>query len=146
METAATGPLPQFYADRFGWDQLTTDVVSTYRSLSPEDQRQVCLVMTNYGEAGAIDLLGHKMEPSLPPAVASQNSYWMWGTHGCTWQVVIFISDATPAELADRYESVQLIAHLDNPYAMPFEHKNVYLLRRRKPAMKVVWADWKDYI
>jgi Dolichyl-phosphate-mannose-protein mannosyltransferase len=146
METAATGPLPQFYADRFGWDQLTTDVVSTYRSLSPEDQRQVCLVMTNYGEAGAIDLLGHKMEPSLPPAVASQNSYWMWGTHGCTWQVVIFISDATPAELADRYESVQLIAHLDNPYAMPFEHKNVYLLHRRKPAMKVVWADWKDYI
>jgi hypothetical protein len=146
METAETGPLPQFYADRFGWDQLTTDVVSTYRSLSPEDQRQVCIVANNYGEAGALDLLGKKMEPSLPAAVASQNSYWIWGMHGCTWQVVIFISDATPAELADRYESVQLIAHLDNPYAMPFEHKNVYLLRRRKPAMKVIWEDWKDYI
>jgi hypothetical protein len=146
METAETGPLPQFYADRFGWQEMTTNVVSTYRSLSPADQSQACIVANNYGEAGAIDLLGHKMEPSLPPAVAIQNSYWMWGTHGCTWQVVIFISDATPAELADRYESVQLIAHLNNPYAMPFEHKNVYLLRKRKPSMKVVWADWKDYI
>ena len=146
METAATGPLPQFYADRFGWNELTTDVVHTYRSLSPDDQKQVCLITTNYGEAGALDLLGKKIEPSLPPAVASQNSYWMWGTHGCTWQVVIFVSDAKPSELTDRYETVQLIAQLDNPYAMPFEHKNVYLLRKRKPAMKVIWAEWKDYI
>jgi hypothetical protein len=70
----------------------------------------------------------------------------MWGTHGCTWQVVIFVSDAKPSELTDRYETVQLVAQLDNPYAMPFEHKYVYLLRRRKPWMKVVWAEWKDYI
>ena len=145
-ETAATGPLPQFYADRFGWDQLTGDVVSTYRSLSPEDQRRACIVVNNYGEAGAIDLLGHRMEPTLPPAVANQNSYWMWGTHGCTWDVVIGVSDGTVADMTQRYDSVQVIGQLDDPYAMPFEHKTVYLLRGRKPAMKVVWADWKDYI
>ncbi len=145
-ETAATGPLPQFYADRFGWHEMASDVVNVYRSLSPADQRQVCIVGTNYGEAGAIDLLGHQIEPSLPAAVANQNSYWMWGTHGCNWQVVIFISDASPAELADRYASVQLMAHLDNPYAMPFEHKNIYLLRHRRPSMKVIWSEWKDYI
>jgi hypothetical protein len=146
LETSETGPLPQFYADRFGWDQLTTDVVNTYRSLSPEDQKQACLVMTNYGEAGAVDLLGKKMEPSLPAAIGNQNSYWDWGTHGCTWQVVIFVSDATPADMEARYESVQVIARLDNPYAMPFEHKYVYLARRRKASMRVDWADWKDYI
>ena len=146
METSATGPLPQFYADRFGWDQLTNDVVSTYRSLSKEDQKQACLVMTNYGEAGALDLLGRKMEPSLPPAIADQNSYWDWGTHGCNWQVVIFVGDATLEEMNARYESVQLVGHLDDPYAMPFEHKPVYLARRRKPSMRVDWADWKDYI
>jgi len=146
METLATGPLPQFYADRFGWDQLTTDVVTTYRSLSPEDRKQACLVMTNYGEAGALDLLGHRMEPSLPPAIANQNSYWDWGTHGCTWQVVIFVSDATPEDMAARYESVQVVAHLDDPYAMPFEHKYVYLARKRKSSMPVIWAEWKDYI
>jgi hypothetical protein len=146
LETSETGPLPQFYADRFGWDQLATDVVSTYRSLSPEDQKQACLVMTNYGEAGAVDLLGKRMEPSLPAAIGNQNSYWDWGTHGCTWQVVIFVSDATPADMAARYESVQVIAKLDNPYAMPFEHKYVYLARKRKASMPVDWADWKDYI
>jgi hypothetical protein len=146
METSETGPLPQFFADRFGWDQLTTEVVTTYRLLSPEDQRQACLVMTNYGEAGALDLLGKRMEPSLPAAIANQNSYWDWGTHGCTWQVVIFVSDATPADMADRYESVQIITRLDDRYAMPFEHKYVYLARKRKASMPVVWADWKDYI
>ena len=35
---------------------------------------------------------------------------------------------------------------MDNPFAMPYEHRNIYLLRHRKPSMKVVWTDWKNYI
>jgi hypothetical protein len=146
LETASTGPLPQFYADRFGWDELTHAVVSTYQSLPPDQQREACILTTNYGEAGAIDLLGKKLDPSLPPAIANQNSYWMWGTHGCTWQTVIFFSDATLAEMTARYDSVQIIAHLNNPYAMPFEHKTLYLCHRRKPSMPIDWNDWKSYI
>jgi hypothetical protein len=57
METAATGPLPQFYADRFGWQQEVSVVLNTFRSLSPQDQRRVCIFGSNYGEAGALDLL-----------------------------------------------------------------------------------------
>jgi hypothetical protein len=70
----------------------------------------------------------------------------MWGTHGCDWQVVIGIVDATPAEMQERYESVELVGHIDDPLAMPFEHKNVFILRRRRPSQKVVWDDFKDYI
>ena len=145
-DTSATGPLPQFYADRFGWEELTDTVVKTYQSLSPEDTKQVCLVMTNYGEAGAIDLLGKRMEPALPPAIGPQNSYWMWGTHGCNWKVILFVTENSPADEAAVWDSVELVARLDNPYSMPFEHKNVYLLRGRKPSNPVVWADWKDFI
>jgi hypothetical protein len=145
-ETAATGPLPQFYADRFGWDQLTDIYVRTFRSLSLEDQKRVCLITTNYGEAGALDLLGHRAEPNLPPAVAPQNSYWMWGTHSCNWKVVIFTSEATEADLRARYESVEKVGQLDNPYAMPYEHRSIYLLRDRKASMPVDWNDWKSYI
>jgi len=145
-ETAASGPLPQFFADRFGWQQLAQTVVTAYRALPAEDKRQVCLVMTNYGEAGALDLLGRQMEPGLPPAVGTQNSYWMWGTHGCSWKVVIFVTENTPEQEAMAWDSVTLLRRLDDPYSMPFEHKYVYLLRGRKPGMPVVWADWKDYI
>jgi 4-amino-4-deoxy-L-arabinose transferase-like glycosyltransferase len=146
LETAATGPLPQFYADRFGWNEMVTTMVTAYRSLPPGERARACIFATNYGEAGALDLLGRKMEPTLPPAIGIQNSYWMWGTHGCTFDVVIGVVDATPAEMLERYESVQLVGHLDNPYAMPFEHKNIFILRHRRATQKVVWSKFKDYI
>ena len=60
-ETLATGPLPQFYADRFGWTGEVATVVRTFNQLSSDDQRRVCIFGNNYGEAAAIDLLAPRM-------------------------------------------------------------------------------------
>jgi hypothetical protein len=143
METSATGPLPQFYADRFGWQQEVSIVLNTYRTLSQEDQRRVCIFGNNYGEAGAIDFLAPLEEPHLhlPPALSGQNNYWFWGTHGCDPEVSIAVIGDSPEEIALKYRSVQRIGRLDNPWAMPFEHKNVYLLRGRRPSAPFHWAD-----
>ena len=106
METAATGPLPQFYADRFGWQQEVDIVDRTYRSLTPEQQQHVCIFASNYGEAGAIDFLGRLEGLHLPPALSGQNNYWLWGTHGCDVNTVIAVIPDTPGEIAQKYESV----------------------------------------
>ena len=86
-ETASTGPLPQFFADRFGWQEEVGVVRSTFASLPPEEQRRVCIFGQNYGDAGAIDFLGHLgaegQHSRLPPAMSGQNNYWLWGTHDC---------------------------------------------------------------
>lgn len=146
METAANGPLPQFYADRFGWDELTTKVVLAYQSLSPDERSRACIWGSNYGEAGAVNLLGPRLEPQLPEAFSSHNNYWIWGTHGCSWDVVIGITDTPPAELAKSYDSVQIAGHIDNPWAMPYERRNIYILRHRKRSMPINWTEWKAYI
>jgi len=146
METAATGPLPQFYADRFGWEQEVQLVVQAYRSLTPDEQRRVCIFGGNYGDAGAIDLLGARWKANLPPALSGQNSYWMWGTHGCDTNLVIAVIGDAPADVALKYESVQIVGVMNDPYAMPFEHKNVYLLRRRRPTAPFDWRDERFYI
>ncbi len=147
METLATGPLPQFYADRFGWQQEVALVRTAYQSLSPEDQRRVCIFGGNYGEAGAIDFLGHLpgAGPSLPPAMSGQNSYWTWGTHGCDVNLVIAVIGDNPEEVAQKYNSVQIVGRLDNPWAMPFEHKNIYLLRGRRASAPFHWEDERFY-
>ena len=148
-ETASTGPLPQFFADRFGWQQEVSIVLHTFESLSPEDQGRVCIFGNNYGEAGALDLLGHLGSKDhhyhLSPAISGQNNYWLWGTHGCDPNVVIAIISDTPQEIARKYTSVQIVGRLDNPWAMPFEHKNVYLLRGRRPSAPFDWADERFY-
>ena len=144
-ETSPTGPLPQFFADRFGWQQEADIVVKAFRSLSPADQQQVCIYASNYGEAGALDFLGHREEPRLPAAISGQNSYWLWGTHGCNGKVFISVTAASIKDLHDNYESVQAVGTLDNPYAMPFEHKDIYLLRDRKTSLQKDWPDFKNY-
>ncbi|HEY4008648.1 MAG TPA: glycosyltransferase family 39 protein [Acidobacteriaceae bacterium] len=144
-ETARTGPLPQFFADRFGWNQEVAIVSRTFDSLSPEDQRRVCIFGANYGEAGAIDLLGRLHHEGLPPAMSGQNNYWLWGTHGCDPNLVIAVIHDAPQDVAQKYQSVTVVGVRDNPYAMPFEQGNIYLLRNRRASAPFHWADERFY-
>ncbi|HEX4154603.1 MAG TPA: glycosyltransferase family 39 protein [Acidobacteriaceae bacterium] len=144
-ETFRTGPLPQFYADRFGWRQEVDIVTRTFNSLTPADQQRVCIFGGNYGEAGAIDFFNRRDHLHLAPALSGQNSYWSWGTHGCDPNLVIAVVDDTPQELARKYESVTIVGVRNNPYAMPFERGNIYLLRNRRPSALFNWADERFY-
>ena len=147
LENMATGPLPQFYADRFGWQQEVSLVLNAYRSLSPQDQQRVCIFGNNYGEAGAIDFLAPLQDPHthLPAALSGHNNYWLWGTHGCDPEVSIAVIDDSPEAIAQKYRSVEIVGRLNDPWAMPFEHKNVYLLRGRRPSAPFHWADERFY-
>jgi hypothetical protein len=141
-ETMANGPLPQFYADRFGWQEEVDQITRVYRSLSPEDQRRATILCTNYGEASAVNFLGH----GLPVAISGQNNYWLWGTHGATGEVVIAVTGASPQEMLESYAQVQVVGRMDSPYAMPYEHRNIYLARDRKQNLTLDWPDFKNYI
>jgi hypothetical protein len=148
METMASGPLPQFYADRFGWEQEVRIVQNAFRSLSPQDQQRVCIFAGNYGEAGAIDLLGGRGAGAslhLPPAMSGQNNYWLWGTHGCDPDVVIAVIGDTPGAVGQKYRSVEIVGRMDDPWAMSFEHKNIYLLRGRRSSAPFDWGDERYY-
>jgi hypothetical protein len=145
-ETMATGPLPQFFADRFGWNEEVDAVVRAYRTLTPEEQKRVCIFGGDYGLAGAIDFLGPREQPGLPPAISGQNSYWMWGMHGCDVNVAVAVVSDSRAELETKYESAQYIGKITNPYAMPFEqHRGVWVLRGRKPTPPFHWKDERFY-
>jgi hypothetical protein len=141
-EATENGPLPQFYADRFGWQEEVDQVERIYRSLSPEDRKKVTILCSNYGEASAVNFLGH----GLPFAITGQNNYWLWGPHGATGEVVIAINDATPAEMLENYAQVQIAGRMDNEWSMPYEHRNIYLARGRKVYLSKDWPDFKHYI
>jgi hypothetical protein len=141
-ENTANGPLPQFYADRFGWQEEVDQVTGIYRSLSPEDQKNVGISCSNYGEASAINVLGH----GLPPAISGHNNYWLWGPQGDTGKVMIVINGATPQEMREFYDSVEVAGRMDHPLSMPYEHRNIYLVRGRHKNIVEDWLDFKHYI
>ena len=140
-ETARTGPSPQFFADRFGWQEYLDIVTRTYLALSPADRARVVLFTNDYGEAGALDILGSYEHRNLPAASSGQNNYWLWGTDGRDPNLVIAIIGDKPEDIARKYESVTVVGHMSNPYSMPFEHRNVYLLRGRRASAPFDWHD-----
>lgn len=141
-ENESSGVLPQFYADRFGWQEEVNQVSSIYHSLSPEDQKKAGILCSNYGEASAINFLGH----DLPFAISGHNNYWLWGPHGETGEVMIVINGASPEEMRKSYASVQIAGRMDNPYSMPYERRNIYLVRGRFKNILDDWPSFKFYI
>ena len=87
--TLDAGSSPQHFADMFGWRELVDSVRVVYSSLSPEEQSRCVIFGQNYGEAGAIDVLGR--ETGLPRALSGHNSYWFWGPGDWSGEVIIVI-------------------------------------------------------
>src|SRR5204862_938953 len=68
-EVAHIGPLPQYFGDQFGWEELVSEVAQDYESLPPDVRAHTAIFANNYGEAGAIDLFGPKY--GLPEATSA---------------------------------------------------------------------------
>ena len=140
-ENDSSGVLPQFYADRFGWQEEVDAVTRIYRSLPPESQKEVGIFGSNYGEASAINFLGD----NLPFAVSGHNNYWIWGPNGYTGKIMIIINGASPEEMRKYYDSVQVAGRMEHPLSMPFEHRNIYLVQGRKKNLAQDWDSLKFY-
>jgi hypothetical protein len=142
QETYATGPLPQFYADRFGWQEMVDQVTQIYNSLSPQDKVKVGIYCSNYGEASAINFLGH----GLPFAVSGHNNYYLWGPHGYSGEIMIVISGDSVESLHKYYSNVKIVGEMNHPYSMGFEHRHIFLVRGRKQNFTNLWPELKHYI
>lgn len=142
-EVHGATPLPQFYADRFGWHEMVEKVARVYDALPPQERAVTGILADNYGEASAVNLYGPRY--GLPWAISGHQNYWIWGPHGYTGQEMILIVDTSLAALKPYYASCTLEGRLDDPLAMPWEHKPIYLCRGRKTPYAEDWKDFKYY-
>ncbi len=143
MEHDRLGRLPQYYADMFGWPELAALVGHVYQSLPQQDRAKAVFFADNYGEAGAIDVLGRPW--NLPPAISGHNSYFLWGPRGHDGSVVIRLG-GDRAALLRSYTSVEAAGVFDNPWAMPGETgRTVWICRDRTVPLDVAWPRFKVY-
>jgi len=129
IETHRLGPLPQIYADQFGWKEMAQVVADAYHKLPPEERKSCAIFGQNYGQAGAIDLFGGSM--GLPPAISAHQNYYFWGPRGYSGDCMIVMDD-TQERLSELFESVEKVGTVYHPLSMPYEHFDVFLCRRAK--------------
>ncbi len=150
LPLASAGPLKDFalknngdLREEIGWNELVQTVAGIRDSLPPEQRESVGVLVGNYGEQGAIEILGRTYH--LPAPISMTNSAWLRGYPVPPPSTLIVIGFSR--EYAEgAFTSCRLAGHSSNPYGIKNEesqaHPDIFICGGpRKP-----WPDfWKEY-
>jgi dolichyl-phosphate-mannose-protein mannosyltransferase len=142
-ENQNNGPLPQYFADEFGWEEMVRRVAAVYNSLPPEERARTAIFASGgYGEAAAIDFFGPKY--GLPKALSGHQSYWYWGPQNYDGSSVIVLgSDGTGDR--EHFASVEVRGEVQNPYSRRDEWFPILLCRGLKVNLQTAWPELKHW-
>jgi hypothetical protein len=150
---ASSGPLRQFALDHngdlreeIGWDQMVKTVGGIRDSLPPDQQAHLGITTGNYGEYGAIEILGPAYK--LPAPIGTTNSEWLRGYPGS--QLTTFIVLGITAEQANTiFTGCRLAAHNGNALGVRNEesrdHPDIFVCGPPRLPWPVFWRDHQDF-
>jgi hypothetical protein len=144
IENHRLGPLPQPFADQFGWEEMAVAVAGAYNSLPSDVRARTSIFGQNYGEAGAIDLYGPKYGIPEGSAISGHQSYYLWGPRGYAGESMIVMADR-PERLAEIFTTCRKVARVSHPYSMPYEHFDVYYCEGIKQPLSKLWPQLKNW-
>jgi hypothetical protein len=141
-ENQPTGPLPQHFADEFGWEAMALEVARVYYGLPVEQRAATAIFANSYGQAGAIDFFGKKY--GLPKAISNHQSYWYWGPRDYTGESVIVLgSDGTGDR--EHFASVEVVGRTYHPYSRRDEHFEIFVCRGLNAPLPELWPKMKKW-
>jgi hypothetical protein len=111
--TFATTSLPSQVpdsAEQIGWPQLVATVEDVVAAMPAEQRADAVILTSNYGEAGALELLG----TGLPPVYSGHNAFWDWGPPPDDRTVVVHVGDWTAADWSPFFTDCRTVASIDN--------------------------------
>jgi Dolichyl-phosphate-mannose-protein mannosyltransferase len=150
LPLASDGPLRDFalknngdLREEIGWNELVKSVASIRDSLPPEQQTSVGVLVGNYGEQGAIEILGPAYH--LPRPISMTNSAWLRG-YPVPPPATLIVLGFSRESAENAFASCRLAGHVTNPYGVENEesraHPDIFVCGG--PVMP--WPEfWKEY-
>jgi len=127
----ARAPLPQWYSDQFGWEEIVAETAVAWNRLTPDERKdETCGIFAqDYGQAGAIDFLGRRY--GLPRSLSGHQTWFLWGPRGYSGNCMIVLDDSRE-NLERLFDHVEYVGQsADNPYALE-KQIDVYICRGAK--------------
>lgn len=136
--------LTRDYADMFGWEEQVKLVDSVYQTLSSKEKQNCVLWAENYGEAGALKILGKNY--NLPNPISRHGSFWTWGYSNKDAAVWISLGNEKAA-VEYVYEEVELVKIITHKYAIGEENGiPLYICRKPKINIEKWWKDYEEHL
>jgi hypothetical protein len=132
--------------DEIGWVELVSTIANVRDGLPATQQHQLGILAENYGEVGAINLLGPLH--GLPKAISGVNSSWERGYGDPPPQTMIIVG--FPEQFVSEYfESCHLAAHTWNSYGIDneesFERPDIYVCGQPKLGWPEFWRTFQYF-
>jgi len=133
------------YADMFGWEEQVELIDSVYQSLLREhDPEDIVIWAENYGEAGAVKILGDKY--GLPDPISRHGSFWLWGYGNKDAEVWISLGNEK-GSVEQVFEETELVKIITHKYAIGEENGiPLYICRKPKVDIEQWWKDYERHI
>jgi hypothetical protein len=141
-ENGMVSPLPQHFADQFGWPEMVAKVADVYHSLPPGQRAKTAILAGNYGGAGAIDFFGSRY--GLPKSISAHQNYYYWGPRGYTGESVILL-EWSLEDAQDWCRRVDVGPRNAPPLGMGWEQYNILVCQDFKRPLSQAWPELKTW-
>jgi len=144
FEDGSIHSLPQDYADMLGWEELTAITDKAWQMIP--DKNAAFIYCENYGQAGAITVIGKKY--GLPEAVCFSESFRYWIPRRFNPDITsfIYINDELGEDVRQIFGKITKIGSISNPDAREFG-TTVYLCEEPAGSFNKFWnSRTKDLI
>ncbi|MDP4292002.1 MAG: glycosyltransferase family 39 protein [Bacteroidota bacterium] len=135
-EDGAYHPLPQDYADMLGWDELAIITAHTYEQVP--DKQSTLIYAENYGQAGAVMVLGKKYGLPDPACFSESFLYWIPRNPLSEITSLIYINDKLGSDVKSIFADCREIGCVSNPLAREFK-TGVWLCTAPRSSFNDLW-------
>ena len=150
---ASSGPLKRFalahsgdLREEFGWHQLVRTVAQIRDSLPAAQQKSLGITVGNYGEAGAIAILGRKY--NLPQPISTTNSAWYWSYPDPVPGTFIVLG-LNPQQANTIFTGCRLAGHNGNSEGVVNEeseyHPDIFVCGPPRIPWPVLWKKYQSF-
>lgn len=138
FEDGSIHSLPQDYADMLGWEELTAITDKAWKMIP--DKNAAFIYCENYGQAGAITVIGKKY--GLPEAVCFSESFMYWIPRHFDPDITsfIYINDELGDDVRQGFGKITKIGSISNPDAREFG-TTVYLCEEPTGSFNKFWTE-----
>jgi len=142
-ENLKLADLPQFFADMHGWEEMASDLSKAYLTIPEPERPTTVAFVTNYGEAGALELFARRYP--LPRVICNHNAYWFWGV-GPTPVTTFIRLGGESKDYVDTYGTATLAGVHTCAHCMPYENNlGIFIVRERKVPIESAWPTAKHF-
>ena len=132
--------------EEIGWNELVKTVAGIRDALPPNQQANAGIVVGNYGEQGAIEILGRAYH--LPPPISGTNSAWLRG-YPLPPPTTLIVLGLSPRYTERTFTSCRLAGHNGNQLGVPNEesldHPDIFVCGPPRRPWPEFWQQFQNF-